>query len=136
MIKKFPSNIDIEIKIFVPIFPSESVSKVKEAINLVMGSKVEYRNHSNNLILGITNRVELLNRTYDQVRNRAVTSVFHRLLISNLNKNTTWFYINKQAATKGLIVLVEKFPEAPLGPIKISISSENILEVIDWLSIE
>lgn len=136
MIKNFPSSIDIEIKIFVPIFPSESVSKVIEAINLAMGSKIDYINHRKNLLLGFSNRVEVLNHTYDQVRNRSVTSVFHRLLISNLNKNTTWFYINKQAATKGLIVLVDKFPESPLGPIKISISSEKILEVIDWLSIE
>jgi predicted RNA binding protein with dsRBD fold (UPF0201 family) len=45
----------------------------------------------------------------------------------------TWFYVNKQAATKGIIVLVDNEEESPLGPIKISIKSENILNVIGWL---
>jgi len=132
---KFLTNIDIEIQIFTPIFPSESVSKVIEAINLVMGMKIDL-NHTNNFLLGTTNKKEVLINTYDQIRNRSITSVFNRLLLSNLNKNTTWFYINKQAATKGLIVLVEKFIESPLGPIKISLTSENILKVIEFLSME
>jgi predicted RNA binding protein with dsRBD fold (UPF0201 family) len=135
MTKKFLTNIDIEIQVFTPIFPSESVSKVIEAINLVMGMKIDL-DHTNNFLLGTTNKKEVLINTYDQIRNRSVTSVFNRLLISNLNQNTTWFYINKQAATEGLIVLVEKFLESPLGPIKISLTSENILQVIELLSIE
>ncbi|MDX1372853.1 MAG: hypothetical protein R3321_10305 [Nitrososphaeraceae archaeon] len=135
MTKKFLTNIDIEIQVFTPIFPSESVSKVIEAINLVMGMKIDL-DHTNNFLLGTTNKKEVLINTYDQIRNRSVTSVFNRLLISNLNQNTTWFYINKQAATEGLIVLVEKFLESPLGPIKISLTSENILQVIEFLSFE
>jgi len=135
MTKKFLTNIDIEIQVFTPIFPSESVSKVIEAINLVMGMKIDLE-HTNNFLLGTTNKNEVLINTYDQIRNRSVTSVFNRLLISNLNQNTTWFYINKQAATEGLIVLVDKFLESPLGPIKISLTSENILQVIELLSIE
>ena len=132
---KFLTNVDIEIQVFTPIFPSESVSKVIEAINLVMGMKIDL-DHTNNFLLGTTNKKEVLINTYDQIRNRSVTSVFNRLLISNLNQNTTWFYINKQAATEGLIILVDKFLESPLGPIKISLTSENILQVIEFLSIE
>lgn len=135
MTKKFLTNIDIEIQVFTPIFPSESVSKVIEAINLVMGMKIDLE-YTNNFLLGTTNKKEVLINTYDQIRNRSVTSVFNRLLISNLNQNTTWFYINKQAATEGVIVLVDKFLESPLGPIKISLTSENILQVIELLSIE
>lgn len=132
---KFLTNVDIEIQVFTPIFPSESVSKVIEAINLVMGMKIDL-DHTNNFLLGTTNKKEVLINTYDQIRNRSVISVFNRLLLSNLHQNSTWFYINKQAATKGLIILVEKFLESPLGPIKISLTSENILEVIEFLSME
>lgn len=132
---KFLTNVDIEIQVFTPIFPSESVSKVIEAINLVMGMKIDL-DQANNFLLGTTNKKEVLINTYDQIRNRSVISVFNRLLLSNLNQNSTWFYINKQAATKGLIILVEKFLESPLGPIKISLTSENILEVIEFLSVE
>jgi predicted RNA binding protein with dsRBD fold (UPF0201 family) len=136
MIKQLASRIELEIQIFTTILPSESVSKVMNTINLIIGSKVEYRNHGNNLLLGISKRSEALCKIYDQVRKRSVISVFRRLLISNLNGNSTWFYINKQAATRGIIVLVEKSTESPLGPIKLSVTSENILEVIEWLSLE
>ncbi len=75
----------------------------------------------------------MLSTLYNQVRDRSIISVLRRLLLSNLEKSSTWFYINKQVSTLGIIVLVDDEIESPLGPIRINLRSNNIDRVIDWL---
>lgn len=75
----------------------------------------------------------MLSTLYNQVRDRSITSVLRRLLLSNLEKSSTWFYINKQVSTLGIIVLVDDEIESPLGPIRINLRSDNIDRVIEWL---
>ena len=75
----------------------------------------------------------MLSTLYNQVRDRSIISVLRRLLLSNLEKSSTWFYINKQVSTLGIIVLVDDEFESPLGPIRINLRSDNIDRVIEWL---
>lgn len=75
----------------------------------------------------------MLRTLYNQVRDRSITSVLRRLLLSNLDNSSTWFYINKQVSTLGIIVLVDDEFESPLGPIRINLRSNNIDRVIEWL---
>ena len=42
--------------------------------------------------------------------------------------------LNKQAATVGIAALCDDPNESPLGPIVLRIRSQNILELIDWLT--
>lgn len=77
--------------------------------------------------------MEVLSTLYNQVRDRSIISVLRRLLLSNLEKSSTWFYINKQVSTLGIIVLVDDEIESPLGPIRINLRSNNIDRVIEWL---
>ncbi len=51
----------------------------------------------------------------------------------NLTNNSTWFYLNKQAAYADKIAICEESDESPLGPIKIVLSSNNIERIIEWL---
>jgi predicted RNA binding protein with dsRBD fold (UPF0201 family) len=51
----------------------------------------------------------------------------------NLEGDTTWFYLNKQAASVNVIALCEEAEESPLGPIKILLHSKNIDKVMEWL---
>jgi|TARA_Y100000815_G_scaffold61902_1_gene50225 predicted RNA binding protein with dsRBD fold (UPF0201 family) len=48
-------------------------------------------------------------------------------------KDSTWFYLNKQAAFANVIALCDEADESPLGPIKVVLHSKNIEDVIDWL---
>ncbi|MCJ7636566.1 MAG: hypothetical protein MUO21_03670 [Nitrososphaeraceae archaeon] len=84
-------------------------------------------------IIGKTDNLEVLNTIYNQVRDRSISSVLRRLLLSNLDQSSTWFYINKQVSTQGIIVLVDDEFESPLGPIRITLKSNNIDRVIEWL---
>ena len=83
--------------------------------------------------MGKTGNLEVLNTIYNQVRDRSISSVLRRLLLSNLDQSSTWFYINKQVSTMGNIVLVDDEFESPLGPIRINLKSKNIDRVIEWL---
>jgi predicted RNA binding protein with dsRBD fold (UPF0201 family) len=56
-----------------------------------------------------------------------------RRLEKNLDKNSTWFYLNKQAAFVEKIAICEESDESPLGPIKVILTSNQIDRIIDWL---
>tara|TARA_B100001750_G_scaffold182781_1_gene151475 strand:- start:172 stop:339 length:168 start_codon:yes stop_codon:yes gene_type:complete len=50
-----------------------------------------------------------------------------------MEQDTTWFYLNKQAAFANVITLCDEEAQSPLGPIKVVLHSKNIEDVIDWL---
>ncbi|HJU58128.1 MAG TPA: RNA-binding domain-containing protein [Nitrososphaeraceae archaeon] len=128
---KFP-NLQIEIEISCKVNPTESYDIIIKSINsLFEGIKLEFR--YGDRIIGKSKNLEVLNVIYNQARDRYITSVLRRLLLSNLYECSTWFYINKQAATKEVMVLVEDESESPLGPIRINLKSNNIERVIEWL---
>ena len=54
--------------------------------------------------------------------------------IQNLSGNSTWFYLNRQAAYVDVIALCNEEDESPLGPIEIILDSQQIEQVIDWLT--
>jgi predicted RNA binding protein with dsRBD fold (UPF0201 family) len=59
--------------------------------------------------------------------------VLRRILIDNRTADTTWFLLNKQAATAGIVVVIEDERESPLGSIRITIVSDQLNRLIDWL---
>jgi predicted RNA binding protein with dsRBD fold (UPF0201 family) len=56
-----------------------------------------------------------------------------KLLEWNRKGNLTWFLLNKQAAYEDVISLVENYEESPLGPIRVTIISDSLDRVIEWL---
>ena len=76
---------------------------------------------------------ESLTRIYETMRSRKSKSAYRRLLMRNMTNNSTWFYLNKQAAFANVIALCDEADESPLGPIKVVLHSKNIEDVIDWL---
>ena len=59
--------------------------------------------------------------------------VFDNSYFDNLHDDTTWFYLNKQAAFVEQIAICEESNESPLGPIKVTLTSSNIDAIIDWI---
>ena len=50
-----------------------------------------------------------------------------------MTDDSTWFYLNKQAAFASVITLCDEVDESSLGPIKVVLHSTNIENVIEWL---
>jgi hypothetical protein len=75
----------------------------------------------------------LLEKIYDIIHSSQSQKIYQRQLEKNLENDSTWFYLNKQAAFVGSVALCEEAEESPLGPIKVILSSSNIDGIIDWL---
>jgi uncharacterized protein len=84
--------------------------------------------------VGTSNQVESLSIIYEQVQSRRSVSVLRRMLINNLDGKTTSFLLNKQAAAAGVVALIDRDNESPLGGLRIQVQCQPIQQVIDWLT--
>jgi predicted RNA binding protein with dsRBD fold (UPF0201 family) len=80
-----------------------------------------------------SNNYESLTEIYETMRTRKTKSAYRRHLMRNMTEDSTWFYLNKQAAFANVTVLCDEADESPLGPIKVVLHSTNIEDVIEWL---
>jgi len=84
-------------------------------------------------IISNSKDLHLLEKIYDVIHSNQSQKIYQRQLEKNLENDSTWFYLNKQAAFVGTIALCEEAEESPLGPIKVILTSSNIDRIIDWL---
>lgn len=125
-------SISCKIEFYCPLFPSEDNSKVKSTLeNILHDTEIK---ETPNSIKAISKSLNSLEKIYESIQARRSQRVYRRQLMTNLRDDSTWFYLNKQAAFMNTIALCEEDEESPLGPIKIIISSKNIEMVIDWLT--
>jgi uncharacterized protein len=122
----------IELKVEAAVNPSEHPGKVIDAIaNVIVGCSPELS--YGNRVIGRATGGDPLAIVYEQVRSRAAMGVLRRMLLDNRKGDSTWFLLNKQAATAGIAVAIEDEQESPLGPIRVAISCEELDPLIDWL---
>ena len=123
----------IDLKIEATVNPSECTQKVIDAIaNLFARCSPEllpYRSR----VVGKAVGSDSLAILYEQVRSRSAMGVLRRMLLDNRAGDSTWFLLNKQAATSGIAAVIEDEQESPLGPIRVTISCEELDALIDWL---
>jgi hypothetical protein len=120
-----------KIEAYAAVNPSEDLEKVQDAIsNVLENMSFKYESGS---IKGISNDLQSLSKIYETIKSRRSTKAYRRQMRYNLQGDTTWFYLNKQAAFVNVIALCSEAEESPLGPIKILIHSKNIDKIMDWL---
>jgi uncharacterized protein len=122
----------IELKVEAAVNPSEHPQKVIDAISNVVARcspEVAYRSR----VVGKAAGSDSLAILYEQVRSRSAMGVLRRMLLDNRSGDSTWFLLNKQAATAGIAAVIEDEQESPLGPIRVTITCEEIDTFIDWL---
>ena len=61
-------------------------------------------------------------------------NTYHRILTKNTKENSTWFYLNKQAAFVNTVALCSESDESPLGPIKVVLETDDIENTIQTLN--
>ena len=122
---------DCKISAYCAINPSEDIDKIRTAMSNVLIDMNE-RIAGNSLIAN-SNNYESLSKIYEIVRAKNITKAYRRNLRQNMADDSTWFYLNKQAAFANVVALCDEDNQSPLGPIKIVLQSKNIRDVIDWL---
>ena len=124
-------NINCKIEILSSINSSEDPKKIETAIlNIFPNAKIKTDNFS---IISNSKDLHLLEKIYDVIHSNQLQKIYQRQLEKNLEGDSTWFYLNKQAAFVGTVALCEEAEESPLGPIKVILTSSNIDGIIDWL---
>ena len=123
--------VDCKVSAYCTINASEDVNKVRTAVSNIL-IDMDEKITGDSLVANSSN-YESLTRIYETMRSRKSKSAYRRLLMRNMVNNSTWFYLNKQAAFANVIALCDEADESPLGPIKVVLHSKNIEGVIDWL---
>ena len=125
-------DLDCQIDAYCPINPSEDPSKVKQAVsNVLPDMEIQVDDTS---LKASSQNLESLSNIYETIHSHRSQRAYRRFMKKNLIENTTWFYLNKQAALADSVVLCDEADESPLGPIKIILTSNAIEEIIDWLA--
>ena len=121
---------DCKISVYCTINESEDVNKVRSAVSNILSDIDEKITDSS--FVANSNNYESLTKIYETMRSRRTKSAYRRHLMRNMEQDTTWFYLNKQAAFANVITLCDEEAQSPLGPIKVVLHSKNIEDVIDW----
>jgi predicted RNA binding protein with dsRBD fold (UPF0201 family) len=122
---------NVKLKVETVLNPSEDPEKVKKCLlNIANGCKpILSEGHIEATCTGLLS----LHHIRVGVRSKSSLGVLGKLLEWNRKGNLTWFLLNKQAAYEDVISLVENYEESPLGPIRVTIISDSLDRVIEWL---
>ena len=124
-------DVDCKVSAYCTINASEDVNKVRTSLSNVLTDMDEKL--TGDSLVANSNNYESLTKIYETIRSRKTKSAYRRHLMRNMTEDSTWFYLNKQAAFADVTVLCDEADESPLGPIKVVLHSTNIEDVIEWL---
>jgi predicted RNA binding protein with dsRBD fold (UPF0201 family) len=114
-----------------PLNPSEDPAKVEKAIaNIFPYSIIKYENFT---MFAQSKELRSFEKIYETIHTNQSQKTYGRNLENNLENDTTWFFLNKQAAFVERVAICDEPEESPLGPIKVTLTSSNIDGIIDWI---
>ena len=120
------------IQIFCQINPSEDPEKVKLAVNNIFPDmELEV---SDTQIVSKTNNFSVLSPISKSIHEKNIKNTYQRILKNNNDGDSTWFYLNKQAAFVNSVALCSEANESSLGPIKVVLRSNDIEQVIESIT--
>lgn len=127
-------NISCKIEGYAAVNPSEDPEKVQLAVSQVLpDADYQYKEGS---IKATSNDMGCLQKIQETIKKHRTNRVYRRQMRYNTKGDTTWFYLNKQAAFVDVIAICEEADESAMGPIKIILHSKNIEKIVDWLAPE
>lgn len=121
------------IRAVAPVYPSEDPAKVEAAITNTFDGSLQHPDFS---VASVASEISSLAHIQKAIGTGAEPwRAYRRALEENQNGTSTWFYLNKQAAFAGRVAICQEADESPLGPIKITITSDGaeLERIVDWL---
>jgi len=118
------------------INPTETEEKVKTAVANMFGiSAIKVGpSRDGNILIAEAKTRSYLENFRNVLRRDRVRAAARKILNSKVRGNAISFCINKQVAFVGHVSFSQETGECPLGPIKITIETENPRELVDWLA--
>jgi len=115
---------------------TESEEKVKTAITNVLGSAsltIKSSHRGSTLSADAKGRDSLI-KIRNLLRTDRIRDAARKVLFRSIHGNIISFCLNKQAAFAGHISFSEETAESPLGPIRVTITTDNPRQLIEWLT--
>lgn len=127
-------SVKCKIEILCAVNPSEDRKKVESSI-LNIFSPCEINNEKFSINAKSSN-LNSLEKFQDFIHSMQSQRIYRKTLEKNTENNSSWFYLNKQAAFVNKVAICEESDESPLGPIKVILTSTNLDRIITWLTFE
>ena len=96
-------DVDCKVSAYCTINASEDINKVRTSLSNVLTDMDE--KVTGDSLVANSNNYESLAKIYETMRTRKTKSAYRRHLMRNMTKDSTCFYLNKQAAFPKLTVL-------------------------------
>lgn len=127
----------LKIKVIAPVNPTENLQKVEKAILNLFSIKPENitieKNDEFEKIIAVGEGQDVLKPFFDALRYDRIIDTARQVFRRNQVGNITSFYISKEAAFMKHINFTEENQE-PLGAIFVTLISDNLDEIIRWLT--
>lgn len=126
----------VTIHVEAEINPTETEEKVKAAVSNLFGNvsmAVEPEGKGSVLTAEASGQDSLI-KFRNLLRSDRIRDAARRVLFHSIRGNNISFCLNKQVAYAGHISFSEESAESPLGPICVTIASDNPRLLIEWLA--
>ena len=97
-------DVDCKISVYCTINESEDMDKVRTAVSHILTDMDE--KITDNSLAANSSNYESLTKIYEAMRTRKTKTAYRRHLMRNMTEDSTWFYLNKQAAFANAVVSV------------------------------
>ncbi|MGA2238196.1 MAG: RNA-binding domain-containing protein [Candidatus Bathyarchaeia archaeon] len=128
---------EVLARIETPLNPTEDPEKVLRAIRNLFPKctpTIARTDERHAKFEGSVARLEDLDNLKSLLRQEAIRDAARKLLFKSVSGSTIVVHLNKQAAFAGKAAFCERYDESPLGPITLTITTENHEQLIDWLA--
>jgi predicted RNA binding protein with dsRBD fold (UPF0201 family) len=128
---------EILVRVETPLNPTEDPEKVLRAIRNLLPScapTIARTDERHAKFEGSLTSLEDLDNLKALLRQEAIRDAARKLLFKSISGSSIVVHLNKQAAFAGKASFCERYDESPLGPITLTITTENPEQLIDWLA--
>ncbi len=127
---------DVTVLVEAEINPTETEEKVKTAVANIFGDMLVNVKplHVGSVLVAESKSRGAVENFGALLRRDRVRAAARKILYRAVRDNTICFFLNKQAAFAGHVSFSQETGESPLGPLKVTIETENPRELIDRLA--
>lgn len=127
----------VTVHVETEINPTETEEKVKTAVFNILGGKVSVTvkpDLKGSVFVAEASGQDSLVKLRNLLRTDRIRDASRKALFHSIRGNSICFCLNKQVAFAGHVSFSEETAESPLGPIRVTITSETPQQLVEWLA--
>jgi predicted RNA binding protein with dsRBD fold (UPF0201 family) len=128
---------NFQVKVEAEVYPTEDLEKVRRTmLNLFPDLNFEAKQSDDfkKILTGNSSEMNALRNLKQLIMRERIRDAARSTIFNNILDDSAVFYLNKQVAYADHISFCMPNGESPLGPIKITLKSKKLRQLIDWLA--